>query len=343
VVKNTSGYAWAKEVVVTDTLPSGWSYYGYTSATWTGGSSTQGPTIVGNTLTFSFNNQVVIAPGDSLTIYYSARVTSNAQIGKNCNSSSAQGKDYDNGSISASGPDGTGSSSSCVNVYKPILRVTKIPQSYIATVGNSVTFIIKVENLDSYARAQNINITDTLPNGWSYVSGSSFRVINNGTLPTNWGSSIQDPSGTQTLTWSLGATLYGTDDQGKDTGTSNDTLWLKFNAIPSNSALGCANKNIVSVSYNDHYNTPQTPVTDEANVCVCSPKLEMDKSSNLTTARVNEEVTFTLKVSNKNPVDAFNVNVHDYLPPGWVYVINSGRYQRTNGSPSNPLNWTPIN
>jgi len=90
-VKNTSGYGLAIAVVTTDTLPTGFTYInGTTSATWTGGSSTSNPTISGNQLTFSFNNQAQIAPGDSLVIYYSVRVTTSASLGKNCNSSSSQ-------------------------------------------------------------------------------------------------------------------------------------------------------------------------------------------------------------------------------------------------------------
>ncbi|MCI4463267.1 MAG: DUF11 domain-containing protein, partial [Caldisericum sp.] len=341
-VKNTSGYGLAIAVVTTDTLPTGFTYInGTTSATWTGGSSTSNPTISGNQLTFSFNNQAQIAPGDSLVIYYSVRVASSASLGKNCNSSSAQGRDLDNGTISAFAPDGSGSSSACVDVYKPVLRVTKLPQSYIATVGNPVTFIVKIENLDSYAQAKSINLSEVIPSGWNYVSGSSYKVKNNGALPSNWGSPITEPTQTgQTLTFNLNETLLPTDDSGGTTGTNQDTLWIKFNAVPTNASPGCANKDTVTVTYQDNNNGSYTPVTDEANVCVCSPKLEMDKSADLTEARVNEEVTFTLKVSNKNPVDAFNVNVQDYLPPGWVYVSGSGKYQRTNGSSPNPSNWT---
>ena len=338
IVKNTSLFAHAVSVNVSDTLPVGFTYVnGSSSATWSnGGTSTQNPSISGNNLTFNYN--AIINPSEVLTVYFNVNVASSTNIGKNTNSASAQGKDKDGGSIAATAPDGTGSATANVNVYKPVLRVTKVSDVSYTSVGSAVGFTVKIENLDSYAESHNINISDTLPVGWSYINGSSYRVINNGATPTNWGNSIADPSPSQTITWNLNVTLYGTDDQGASSGSSNDTLWLKFKAMPTNAALGCGNTNIVSVSYKDKSGTNEPSVTSTANVCVCAPKLEIEKSIDVGTAHINESRIFTLKVSNKNPVDAGNVSVNDYLPQGWVYDVGSGKYATTNGT--SPTNWS---
>ena len=343
-VKNTAAVATAVNVNVTDTLPNGFNYVsGSSSATWSNnGSSSQDPSISGNTLSFNYN--ATINAGDSLVIYFNAEVTSNADIGKNTNSASAEGEDEDGGSVSATSPDGSANAYADINVYKPVLRIEKTSNVSHIPVGTSVTFTIKVENLDSYAEAKNINITDTLPSGWNYVSNSSYKVINNGTTPANWGGAITDPtitnnpSGTTTLNFNLSETLQPTDDQGTSSGSNNDTLWLKFDATPTNSALGCGNTDTATASYTDKAGTAQSDVSDSANVCVCSPKLEMTKIVDDTTAEVNESRTFTLKIENKNPEDATNVNVYDYLPDGWAYDTGSGKYALTNGSL--PLSWT---
>ncbi len=336
-VKNTSEVADALSVNVADTLPSGFTYVsGSTSANWSGGSSTADPSVSGQNL--SFNYDAEIDAGDMLVIEFTAKVSSSGALGKNTNTASASGTDRDSGSVSATGPDGSGSAQASVDVYKPVLSIEKISDVDTVPVGTAVTFTIKVENHDSYAEAHNINITDALPSGWNYVSGSSFLVKNNGAMPSNWGSAISDPSGTTTLNWNLSETLLPTDDQATASGSANDTLWLKFQATPSDSALGCANKDTATVSYTDKNGTALDDVSESANVCVCSPKLEMTKSADKTQVETNEEVTFTLKVDNKNPVDAHSVNVHDFMPQGWIYIAGSGEYALTNGS--TPTSWT---
>jgi len=96
-------------------------------------------------------------------------------------------------------------------------------------------------------------LSEVLPSGWNYVSGSSYKVKNNGALPSNWGSPITNPTQTgQTLTYNLNETLSPTDDLGRTTGTNQDTLWIKFNAVPTNASPGCANKDTVTVTYQDN-------------------------------------------------------------------------------------------
>ncbi|MGC8756898.1 MAG: hypothetical protein ACP5QX_00400, partial [Caldisericaceae bacterium] len=335
-VTNTSSFATAYNVNVIDTLPSGFAYIsGSTNATWSnGGHSTSNPTGL-NPYTWSVN--AMIKGGESLILTFRARVSSSASLGQALNTATAQGNDSDTGTYSAVAPDGTSQAKAYVVVYKPVLRVTKLADISNVPVGTPVTFTVKVENLDSYASAYNVNIVDTLPLGWNYVVSSAGYYLNKGTIPTTWMATTPGIVG-QALTFNLNQTINGTDDQGTSVGSNTDTLWLKFQATPTNSAIGCSNTNTVSVNANDGQANSIPSVSDSCNICVCSPKLDIEKTANKTEARINESVEFTVKVSNKNPVDALNVDVYDYLPYEWVYEAGSTSYALTNGSL--PGSWT---
>ncbi|BAL80367.1 DUF7619 domain-containing protein [Caldisericum exile] len=338
-ITNTSSFAKAKNITINDTLPYGFSYIDNSSSiSWSeGGSSNANPTISGQNLTWNLIN-AVINSGESLILTFNAKVTSNANIGQNENIASALGYDLDTGSYSANSLDGTGVAKTYVVVTKPEIRVSKFASISNVPVQTPVTFTIKIESLDSYAKPTIVAIVDNLPVGWEYVQGSSYLVKNNGATPINWGSAIVDPSSiAQTLTWNVNQILDATDDQGGSSGSASDTLWLKFQATPTNSSLGCSNTNTVSVSWEDGYGTTMADVSSSTNVCVCYPKLDIEKSANKTEARINEDVEFTIKVSNKNPVDAFNVDVYDYLWGGSQFVLNSAQYALTNGS--TPSSW----
>ncbi|MEF3245299.1 MAG: DUF11 domain-containing protein [Caldisericaceae bacterium] len=339
-VTNTSSFASVYNVDVTDTLPTGFSYKpGSTYATWvswSGSHSSTNDPIGANPYLWDLNAE--IKAGESLTITFEAVVTSSANLGQAVNTSTAQGNDGDGALYAATAPDSTNQAKASVVVYKPVLRVTKVADLSTVSVGSEVTFTIKVENLDSYASAYSVDVVDTLPSNWNYVSNTSEYVLNNGSTPTSWNPTTPTITG-NTLTFDLNETINSTDDQGTSSGVSNDTLWIRLKANPTNSAVGCSNVNTVLVNAKDGEGTSIPSVSDSCEVCVCSPKLAIEKFANKSKARINESVEFTIKVINKNPVDAFNVDVFDYLPNGWIYENNSTSYALTNGS--TPTSWTP--
>ena len=336
IVRNTSAGATATAVSVTDTVPPTMAYVtGSSSATWSGGSSTADPT--GSPSVWTWAASRVLA-GENLVLTYSARVSSTTSLGRNTNSASASAHDTATGTLAATAPDGSPTVAAQIDVHKPVLRVTKTASAAGVAVGTPVDFTIKLESLDSYAVPQAVGLVDTLPAGWTYTAGATFLVKNSGTLPATWGSAAANPTiAGQQLTWNLASTLDATDDQGGASGTRQDTLWLKFTAVPGPTAEGTANVNTVSASFKDASGTAMPSVQDSVTICVGSPRLEMTKTVDQGTTGVNQTRTFTLKVVNQNAVPANSVNVDDYLPAGWQFIGSSASWVLNNGaSPSWP-------
>jgi uncharacterized repeat protein (TIGR01451 family)/fimbrial isopeptide formation D2 family protein len=331
IVRNTSAGAAAAAVSVTDTIPSTMTYVaGSSTATWSGGSSTADPTGTPAVWTWAASR---IAAGQNLVLTYSVRVVSTTALGRNTNSASASAHDTSTGTLAATAPDGSGSVSAQIDVHKPVVRVTKTASAAGVAVGTPVDFTIKLESLDSYAAPQGVGLVDTLPAGWTYTSGTTFVVKNNGASPASWGSAVANPTiAGQALTWNLASALDATDDQGGGSGQKNDTLWLKFTAVPGPTAEGTANVNTVSASFKDGSGTAMPSVQDSVTICVGSPRLEMTKVVDQNTTGVNQSRTFTLKVVNQNAVPANSVNVDDYLPAGWQFASGSASWVLNNGA-----------
>ena len=331
IVRNTSAGAAATAVSVTDTIPPTMTYVaGSSTATWSGGSSTADP--MGTPAVWTWPASTVSA-GQNLVLTYSVRVASATTLGRNTNSASATAHDTSTGTLAATSPDGSGTVSAQIDVHKPVLRVTKMASAAGVAVGTPVDFTIKLESLDSYAVPQAVGLVDTLPAGWTYASGTTFVVKNSGATPPSWGSAAVDPAVSgQVLTWNLGGTLDATDDQGGASGTHNDTLWLKFTAVPGPTAEGTANVNTVSASSTDASGTAMQPVQDSVTICVGSPRLEMTKVADQNVTAVGQVRTFTLKVVNQNAVPANSVSVDDYLPAGWQFASGSASWVLNSGA-----------
>ncbi len=332
IVRNTSAGADAKALVVTDTLPVGVTYVnGSSLATWSNAGSSAVDPAGTTTRTWSYAASIV-KPGENLTLFYSVLVSSTTPLGRATNTASASGTDGQGQSYAAVGPDRvSGTAQAQFDVYKPVLRLTKTASAAGVGVGTPVDFTIKVENLDSYARAQSINLSDTLPSGWTYTAGTSYLVRNNGTAPVSWGSPIADPTGSP-LTWTLNEVLQPTDDQGGMSGSSLDTLWLKLTAVPGVASEGRGNVNTAQATFADASGTAMPPVADSVTICVGSPRLEMTKTVDQNVTEVGQARTFLLRTINQNAVSALAVNVDDYLPAGWEYVAGSAWWNLNNGT-----------
>jgi len=74
------------------------------------------------------------------------------------------------------------------------LSIAKQANKKVATAGDIITYTINIKNLSSTLNATNVVITDTLPAGFKYASGSTLVD----------GQGAAEPIGTRTLTWNLG-------------------------------------------------------------------------------------------------------------------------------------------
>ena len=57
--------------------------------------------------------------------------------------------------------------------------------------------------------------------------------------------------------------------------------------------------------------------------------IELEKSSDVTSALIGDNVNYTLTITNPNPRDLTNVSIQDTLPTGLVYQINSAQLNNT--------------
>ena len=85
-----------------------------------------------------------------------------------------------------------------VAVEQP-LRIFKAGSRAEAEIGDSVNYIVRVENSSGTVTADNVVITDVLPFGFRYVKGSS--VLDNAVIP--------DPTGGTRPAWTMGAMAPG--------------------------------------------------------------------------------------------------------------------------------------
>jgi uncharacterized repeat protein (TIGR01451 family) len=89
------------------------------------------------------------------------------------------------------------SSAAGATVECPDVTVTKTPVNATVPAGSPIRFRIEARN-DGNGVAENVTITDQLPAGFDWVSGSGFCSITSGTLSCNFGNLV--PGGTATIT-----------------------------------------------------------------------------------------------------------------------------------------------
>ncbi|MET3027961.1 gliding motility-associated C-terminal domain-containing protein [Flavobacterium sp. UW10123] len=188
------------------------------------------------------------------------------------------------------------------------LELTKTVTPTTGSVGDVVTFNINVFNnnaLGGSSTATNVAIRDFIPLGFALVAGS---VTSSGVYNV----------GDNTITWS-GITI-----------PSGSILNLSFKAtiLPS----GGSYVNTAEVIASDQFDPDSTPNNqnpaeddqDSATVVLDVADLSLKKTVSPTTVSINDNVIFTISVTNSGPNNATGITVSDKLPPGYTYVSDNG-------------------
>jgi len=174
-----------------------------------------------------------------------------------------------------------------INVYPTAdLKVVKTANASNVTVGSSVNFTIVIYNLGPDT-ATGVTLVDRLPNGLIYLSSSG---------------GVYDPA---TGIWIIGTIAPGS------------FITLNIISIVNTSS---SNMNIVTV-YSNEYD-PSTSNNYDFVVVNGIPvaNLSVVKSSDKTTYKVGDTITYTIKVTNNGHSNATGVYVLDKLPNSLKFI-----------------------
>ncbi|MEN2412276.1 PKD domain-containing protein [Flavobacterium mesophilum] len=197
------------------------------------------------------------------------------------------------------------------------LELTKTVTPTTGSVGDVVTFNISVFNNNNAqggtVTATNVAVRDYIPLGFAIVPGSVNLAG-------------QYNVGDNTITWT-GLTI-----------PSGNITVLTFKATIR---AGGPYLNIAEIIASDQYDPDSTPNNqnpteddqDDAIVVLDVADLSLQKSVSPNTVSINDNVIFTISVTNSGPNNATGITVSDHLPSGYTYVSDNGggRYNNTTG------------
>ena len=190
-------------------------------------------------------------------------------------------------------------STTAQNTSLPNLQVTKTDSPTTVTAGSNLTYTIVVSNIGA-AEAQNIDLTDVLPVGTTFVSF---------TAPAGWTATTPAVGGTGTVSASADGLAAGTD--------ATFTLVANVNANVADASSISNTAEVVTTSVDtDTGNNADT----EATTVSTSADLSVTKSDSPDPVAVDGEITYTVTVTNNGPSDAQSVSLSDVIPTGTTFV-----------------------
>ncbi|MFN3191205.1 MAG: SdrD B-like domain-containing protein [Aureliella sp.] len=275
-----AGPSSATNVVVTDTLPDGVTFISATGGTVTAPSGNSNDVLIDiGTLAASGSQQVTVTvtiDADAAdTITNTASVTSTETTGgfeTNTNNNSTTEPTTLNPAID--------------------LEVTKVDSADPVIAGNDLVYTMVVTN-NGPSTATNVSLSDTLPAGVTFTSGTSTQgttANNNGVFTADIGTLASGASATVTLTVGV--------DPGT-TGTIDNTASVTATETETNSANNTASQ---STTVNQ------------------SVDLQLTKTESTNIVSTGSALAYTIVVTNNGPSTATSVQVTDTLPSELSFV-----------------------
>lgn len=225
----------------------------------------------------------------------------------------------------------------------PCVVVTKnaIPEGPV-DVGDVVTYRLTAKNKGGGA-AENVRLTDAIPDGTTYLPGS-LRVVDG----PNTGVKTDQPGDDQAEFVSRGNRVsftLGNGATGSAPGSLPNTTALpdgttvEFRVRVDRAAAGEQVVNQGTVTYDNLLGSTPEPLVSTSGEAVTrvNPAVDLSvvKSADLTRTTVGQTVTYRLAVRNVGPNDAHGVTVQDALPAGLFLVSatpSAGDYDPATGT-----------
>ncbi|OZQ66255.1 hypothetical protein CA600_11935 [Paenibacillus sp. VTT E-133280] len=207
-----------------------------------------------------------------------------------------------------------------IPVYQPIIVVIKGADRTAATVGDTITYSLKVTNTGNLTA--NVVITDTIPSGAIFVPNS---VLVNG---------VPQPGSDPSTGLNIGAVAPGS------TITVTITLQVTVASLPSPQQLVNQASSTFSFTPPDGRLLTGTSVSNVLIIPVSSPDVSVIKSTASVDAVVGDIITYTIVVTNLGISPVNNVIIVDPIPAGSQFVTGSITVDgtpRPNGSPASGI------
>ncbi len=217
----------------------------------------------------------------------------------------------------------------------PDLNITKTNDAEtFVNPGDTVGYTVAVTNT-GLATAYAVSLTDTLPDGFSFVSGSA-NITPDSTVgqTTSWSLGDIDPNQTVTVTYNA------TVDDNAAAGTYTNTATASTSVEPQvleESARGFGELRAATVGPVATPGTQTVSVTASSDVSVhvprvlgeqANPELTLTKVVDPSVTNPGKTVTYSVVVENIGQADAVNVVIIDTLPGGLTYA-DTGDQSRT--------------
>ena len=280
-IKNIGGGS-ADNVTLSDTLPSGATYNGYSSSSdW---SCSENSGTVDCTL-----NDTSLANNETYDLYINVTMPSSpGNIKNDVNISTTSEEDST-----------TNNKSSLTTTVKGAdLDISKTPDNGSTDIGTNYTYTITVENKQNLADAQNVIVTDDLDPNMNYVSDTGNCTQNGQKLTCNLGSIVSGSNKSFTVTVKM------------PTDSLNDVT----NSVSVATSTAQENSNNTSDTATTHITGPNLNITKDANVT----KVGLGKAFTYTIAvkNVNTATATNAKITDYLPSGVTITNIASN-PDGW--------------------------
>lgn len=281
-----------ENIVITDPIPNGTSYVS--------GSINSNVLITGDpTSSISLNNN--LAPGGLVTVSYNLIVNSIPTPNPIINIATV---DYSYDSSGTTINESRDSNSVSTEVrHAEITSISKTRDLPYGDIGDEITYTLDFTNFGN-VDADNIVITDIIPNGTTYVGGSISSNV----------SITGDPTSTIILDNPLGPTESAT-----------ISFRVLIDSIPNPNPI----PNSASLDYEYTVNPSENPVqvTLDSNEVFTEVRhgevADVVKLANKSLADIGEDITYTISFTNSGNIDIVNVELMDVIPSGTNYVDGS--------------------